>query len=71
MLIFLGRLFDNHLLGTTNAGLFNVSTLDSEIKAVCDTAITAGFALREVNALSLALGLSIAMKNPGEFNKNR
>ena len=43
------------LIGTTNASLLNVSTtLDKTIVNVRDTAITAGLALGEVNALALS-----------------
>ena len=59
-----------NLLGTTNSSLLNVSTtLDETIINVRDTAITAGLALGEVNALALALGLSMALNTAGEFIK--
>ena len=58
------------LLGTTNSSLLNVSTsLDTAIINIRDTAVTAGFALGEVNALALSLGLSMAMNTAGEFIK--
>ena len=50
--------------------MLNVSTtLDETIINVRDTAITAGLELGEVNALALALGLSMALNTAGEFIK--
>ena len=61
---------NSNLLGTTNSSLLNVSTsLDTTIINVRDTAVTAGIALEEVNALAAALGLSMAMNTAGEFIK--
>ena len=43
------------------------TALDTNIVNVRDTAITAGLALGEVNALALALGFSMATNTAGEF----